>query len=240
LASLRPSKLRDRFEIGGFLGKTVLFGADVAPDFLDDDSAGVLKSLTGGDPITVELKHANDRPEIFCNFNVIISANSRLIIRLQEDHEAWERRLRVIEFPHRVREDEVIVDLGKMLLETEGPGILNLMLEGLKKLSSAGWLLKTTERQHKIVDDMIHESNSLLRFARDCLMPDGLGVLTVGECYKHYCDYCASRGWTAIERNRFSNEIEQWVEDKFHIRRQNDITGENGKDQRGWHGLTCK
>jgi len=39
----------------------------------------MLKSLTGGDSMTVELKNGRERPEIIGNFNVIITSNSRLI-----------------------------------------------------------------------------------------------------------------------------------------------------------------
>ncbi|MBM3257408.1 MAG: hypothetical protein FJY98_03760 [Candidatus Liptonbacteria bacterium] len=47
MATFRSALLMNRFEISGFVGKTLLYGADVAPDFLNCSAAAVLKSLTG-------------------------------------------------------------------------------------------------------------------------------------------------------------------------------------------------
>jgi putative DNA primase/helicase len=83
MATLRTSLLGTRFELGRFLGRTLLYGADVAPDFLNCGSAGVLKSLTGGDPMKLEFKSTNARPEIICAFNVILTSNIHLRVRLR-------------------------------------------------------------------------------------------------------------------------------------------------------------
>jgi phage/plasmid-associated DNA primase len=46
VASLRTQLLNERFELGRFLGKTLLYGADVPEKFLNHRGASVLKSLT--------------------------------------------------------------------------------------------------------------------------------------------------------------------------------------------------
>ncbi len=46
LATFRPQLLGERFEIGRFLGRTLLYGADVPESFLNQRGASVLKSLT--------------------------------------------------------------------------------------------------------------------------------------------------------------------------------------------------
>ena len=51
LATLRDQPPGQRFEVAGeFLGKTLLYGADVPENFLNQRGASILKSLTGGDP----------------------------------------------------------------------------------------------------------------------------------------------------------------------------------------------
>jgi hypothetical protein len=97
VGSLRPNLLTERFEIGRLLGKTLLYGADVAENFLNCKGASVIKSLTGGDPVTLEFKGSNERPEILCRFNMVATCNSRLTVHLEGDAEAWRRRLAVIE-----------------------------------------------------------------------------------------------------------------------------------------------
>ena len=98
VGTLRPDLLGERFELGRLLGKSLLYGADVPEHFLNCKGASVLKALTGGDPMTLEFKGNNERPEIVCQFNAIVTCNSRLTVHLEGDSEAWRRRLVVIEF----------------------------------------------------------------------------------------------------------------------------------------------
>lgn len=71
VATLRTQLLTERFELGRFLGKTLLYGADVPENFLNQRGASVLKSLTGYDPVTLEFKRSNEPPLITCRFNAI-------------------------------------------------------------------------------------------------------------------------------------------------------------------------
>jgi hypothetical protein len=93
MATLRPMLLGERFELGRFLGKSLLYGPDVPEDFLNCKGASYLKAMIGGDPMTMEFKGSNERPEIVCRFNAIVTCNSRLTVRLEGDAEAWRRRL---------------------------------------------------------------------------------------------------------------------------------------------------
>jgi phage/plasmid-associated DNA primase len=93
VASSRTQLLAERFELGRFLGKTLLYGADVPENFLNERGASVLKSLTGYDPVTLEFKRSNESPPIVCKFNVIVTCNSRLTVHLEGDTEAWRRRV---------------------------------------------------------------------------------------------------------------------------------------------------
>src|SRR5205823_10071379 len=118
LASLRPQLLGERFELGRFLGRTLLYGADVPENFLNQRGATVLKSLTGYDPVTLEFKNSNESPSIICRFNVIVTCNSRLTVHLEGDVEAWRRRLVMIEY-HKPKPEQVIADLDRQILQRE-------------------------------------------------------------------------------------------------------------------------
>jgi hypothetical protein len=130
VAALRTHLLIERFETSRFLGKTLLYGADVLAHFLNTPGASVLKMLVGGDPTTFEFKGSNERPNIVCYFNAVISCNSRLIVRLEGDAEAWRRRLVIVPYQHEAPKT-VIADLSDRILTNEAPGVLNWMLEGL-------------------------------------------------------------------------------------------------------------
>jgi len=143
VASLRTQLLAERFEVGRFLGKTLLYGADVPENFLNHRGASVLKSLTGADPMTLEFKRSNESPLIVCKFNVIVTCNSRLAVHLEGDTEAWRRRLAVITYD-KPKPTKVIADLDQQILANEASGVLNWMIEGLDKIRAEGWQLKLT------------------------------------------------------------------------------------------------
>jgi P4 family phage/plasmid primase-like protien len=239
LASLRPQLLADRFELGRFLGKTLLYGADVPADFLNQRGASVLKSLTGSDPVTLELKNSNERPSMICRFNVMITCNSRLTVRLEGDIEAWRRRLVIVDY-HRPKSATPIADLDIQILQKEGPGVLNWMLEGLANLRREGWQLKLNSKQQGEVDNLLLESDGVAVFARENLSREPNENLTLPDCYAAYVDFCTARGWLALSRNKFTAEVKDKVVRQFGLTTRNDISDNRGKHQIGWKGLTLQ
>ena len=95
---LRTECLHERFETYRFRGKTLLIGPDVPGDFLMRKGASMLKVLVGGDPISAEGKGLNGDFAMFGTFNIVMTCNSRLRIRLEEDAGAWRRRLLVVRY----------------------------------------------------------------------------------------------------------------------------------------------
>ncbi|MHB8523201.1 MAG: phage/plasmid primase, P4 family [Limisphaerales bacterium] len=236
LAALRPHLLGERFELGRFLGKTLLYGADVPENFLNQRGASILKSLTGGDPVTLEFKNSNESPCIICNFNVILTCNSRLTVHLEGDTDAWQRRLTIIEY-RKAKPEKVIADLDKRILTSEASGVLNWMLEGLDKLRADGWQLHLTAAQQGLVNNLLLESDGLTLFVSEALARVEGGRLTVPICFDAYIGFCNERGWTALTRKKFGDLIGDAVTRQHRLTVRHDVRDENGKAQRGWVGL---
>jgi putative DNA primase/helicase len=102
--------------------------------------------------------------------NVLITANSRLRLRIQDDVEAWRRRLVVLTSAASPAE-RPIPDFGARLLVDEGPGILNWAVDGLRWLYSAlesnSGRLPLTAAQSGRINRAIAESDSLRVFLRE-------------------------------------------------------------------------
>src|SRR4029077_13659759 len=141
VATLRTQLLTERFELGRFLGKTLLYGADVPENFLNQRGASVLQSLTGYGPMTLEFKRSNESPLISCRFNAIVTCNSRLTVHLEGDTDAWRRRLAIINYK-KPKPARVIADLDQLILKNEASGVLNWQLDGLEKVRADGWQLR--------------------------------------------------------------------------------------------------
>jgi P4 family phage/plasmid primase-like protien len=240
IGSLRTDQLGQRFELGLIYKKTLLYGPDVQANFLNKGSASFLKSLTGGDPMTVEFKGGMETASLTCAFNVIVTSNSRLTVHLEGDVDAWQRRLAIIAYD-RPKPANSIPDLDVQILNTEGPGVLNWMLDGLYALRAANWQISLTPRQQESVDELLLESDSVNVFFRECCVADTTAPgITITEAHGAYCDFCMNRGWNNLERNPFSKESREAVQRIFRIVPRHDIKGQDGKAQRGWKTLRLR
>ena len=166
VAQLRTRQLAERFELFAFIGKTLLLGADVPPKFLLTPGAEVLKTLVGGDFLEAEAKLGNERVSFQGSFNVLVNTNSQLRVKIEEDADAWRRRLAVLTFlPHvpKVR----IPSFERVLFEEEGSGIVNRALQGLHELLEANGSLSMTPAQLARVEDLLERSEPIGEFLRD-------------------------------------------------------------------------
>lgn len=236
---LRTDQLGGRFETAAFIGKILLYGADVKANFLNNTSASYLKALTGGDPLNAEIKGVIGRPVIYGRYLVIVTSNSRLTVSLEGDSDAYRRRLILIEY-NKAKPEDVIVKLSEQLLEKEASGILNWMLDGSDELKRQGYVIHLSPEQERTVDDLLLESESPRIFVKECLIRDESSILTTSDCYNAYSVYCKMRKWYPLHSRDASKLITHAISIVFGLSQRNDIPNEKGKDQRGWKGIKVK
>jgi putative DNA primase/helicase len=240
VTQLRTKHLAERFELYRFLKKTLLVGVDVEADFLSTKGAAVLKGLVGGDWHDAEQKGGTGCFQIQGNFNVLITSNARLRVRLQGDLSAWRRRLSIVRYeaPPPVKK---IPDFGAFLVRTEGSGILNWALVGAQKLLSeipdSGGDMLLTPRQREVVDSLLAESDSLRHFLQDCLVVNEHQDVTVTELVEAYAAYCPERKWQALPITEVQAKLETLMLEIYGVTKRHDIQ-RNDKSQRGFSGVT--
>ncbi len=242
VTQLRTKHLAERFELYRFLKKTLLVGVDVEADFLSTKGAAVLKGLVGGDWHDAEQKGGTGCFQVQGNFNVLITSNARLRVRLQGDLSAWKRRLTIVRYEAPPPAKKV-PDFGAFLVRTEGSGILNWALVGAQKLLSeipdGGGDMVLTRRQHEIVDSLLAESDSLRHFLQDCLDVDEHRDVTVTELVESYAAYCPERKWRALPITEVQSNLETLMLEIYGVTKRHDIK-RNDKSQRGFDGVTLK
>jgi hypothetical protein len=113
--------LAERFETSRFIGKRLLAGKDVSGNFLQSRGAHVLKALVGDDQLSGELKNLNAAPAILGQFDVAITCNSHLRVKLDGDAEAWRRRLLIVSY-ERPKPEVRIARFAEELLEPKARG----------------------------------------------------------------------------------------------------------------------
>jgi hypothetical protein len=237
-AQLRTSLLDERFEAASFIGKTILLAPDVKANFLSHSSAGVLKSLVGGDRQSAEFKRSNRRVSYYGTYNVIITSNSRLRARLEGDAEAWRRRLLIVRF-ELVRSGPRISDYHLCVVRDYGPGILNFMIQGLRNLlCSQGGLFSLAPSQQARVSKFIDESDSLRLFLRSNIAASSESKfdLTTNEILEAYYQSCIEGDLNSLPTKEASRALTEIIKDLFG-RSLSGSLKRDGKNQKGFSKL---
>ena len=212
VAELRTEHLDNRFEIGRYIGKTLLSGKDVKGDFLESEGAARIKALTGHDMLTGEVKMEMGTPEIYGNFAVIITCNERLTVKLEGDIDmsAWARRLMMIEFTQKSKHKEVIPNYSQKLFAEEGEGILVLVVKAafrhLKELKTIGTFAQTKAQKDRI-EGLLAESRSVELFVKECVFRQKGSDISSDELLTAYNNYCETKGWDPVVAGKFQKYV---------------------------------
>ena len=246
---LRTEHLNKQFELYRYIGKTLVTGKDVPGKFLSTVGASKLKALCGGDRLSAEGKNSNATFSITGDFNIIITSNSRLHVRMDSDAGAWRRRLCYIDIEAQPVTKR-IPHYDDHLVETEGPGILAWMLDGVRMLLAdiaEHGKLRLTEDQVERVDNLLNESDTVRQFVTQNVSrrespaaedndeedrQNDRGV-TVSEMWEAYRDYCDADGLEAKSRGQFGREIGSIMLEVHALAHRNDILRYD-KHQRGY------
>jgi P4 family phage/plasmid primase-like protien len=239
---LRTECLLERFETYRYRGKTLLIGPDVAGDFLMQRGVSMLKSLVGGDPLSGEGKGLNGDFPMFGTFNVIMSCNSRLRVRLDGDTGAWRRRLLIVRYQNPPPAKRVL-DFDHVLLREEGSGILRWALAGFVKLQTefaetGDFMLSEAQRER--VDSLLAESDSLRLFVKTSLERHEHDNVTSAEISQAYAEFCADKGWNALPTSVVERTLPDLMLEMFHVTKSHSIERDGKKSNRGWRRVRLK
>jgi len=240
VAELRTEHLAGRFETFGFVGKTLVIGSDVPPKFLLTPGAVFLKKLTGGDLLSAEAKTGNERFNFRGNLNVVISANSELKIRLEDDAPAWERRL--VRFTWRkTPRPKNIRDFERVLMREESSGIVAWAVHGLElvlaDLKEHGELIMT-EAQRQRTKDIVLQSDWLREFLCDHVGKEDGSELLKTELRGRIWEHCQQRRWHLPSKRELGSRLKVLVPELFEARESNSCgVSQNAS---GFRGVTWR
>jgi putative DNA primase/helicase len=138
------------------------------PDMGERLKEGMIKELTGGEPMLVRALHS-DFIEVRPLFKLTISGNHRPEIRGTDDG-IW-RRVLLVPFEVHIPREERDPDLGEKLW-AERSGILNWMVAGLVQYLESG--LREPDAVVEATRQFREDSDPLHRFLTECCVVTGL------------------------------------------------------------------
>jgi len=164
-------------------------------------SMQVIKSWTGGDPITARFLFG----EFFTFFPVgklWLAANNKPAIT-ERNLAAW-RRVRLIPFTATIPEAERVGEYEKVLYP-ELPGILNWALEGLQEYLQDG--MQTPKAVLDATAEYRKENDSLEQFVSECCETGKLKACKNTDLFNQYLNFCGMSGLKTLSQTKFSIEL---------------------------------
>jgi putative DNA primase/helicase len=143
-----------------------------------------LKSITSGEPVTVERKHKDPfvmRPYSTCWFG------TNHMPKTNDFSEALFRRAVIITFNRTFQPHEQNTDLKKDLIQ-ELPGILNLALGAYARAITHGFTIPKSSRQAS--KDWKAETDQVAKFVSDVCTTISDGVTPTATLYNSYLKWC--------------------------------------------------
>lgn len=169
--------------------------------------AELVKDLTGGDVVTARFlnrEYFQYRPQ----FTLIMYGNSRP--RLQHVDEGIRRRVKMIPFDFRAETPDE--HLFNRLINTELPGILNWLLEGLMRYNSIGVNgLKALEpvRVKVETDDYFNDNDRIKHFLEECCNTEVEKGTPPSTLYAAFHGWCDDAGMKPYSRQEFNRQLEK-------------------------------
>ncbi len=164
----------------------------------------LVKSLTGGDIITVRRLYENEI-EFRPTAKIWYATNHRPIIQGTDDA-IW-RRIWLIPFTVAIAEEKRDLEIVAKLLQ-EGSGILNWALEGLQKYRKAGRLIQP-EKVKVAVEEYRQDSDILKEFLDGWCAFKEKAEMEKSDLYRSYADWCEQNHEKPVGSKKFAIMIRE-------------------------------
>lgn len=197
--------LYSTFGLKGLIGKRLNVIEEVSGNYYQSHK---LKKLISGEELTINMKYKDQfkfKPEAKFLFAV------NTMPRVDDSSTATERRIAVVQFNNNFRDNpntKLRFDNG--ILAQELPGILNWMIEGIKKLKDNKGFTVTVE-QKAALKEYREENSSVEGFIGECLVFEEMRVCSVREMYEEYKTYCGKDGRKFKGAIAFTKEMKAYA-----------------------------
>jgi putative DNA primase/helicase len=164
----------------------------------------IFKQLVSGEPIEARLPYGE--PITIKNYAKLIF-NCNELPKEVEQTNAYFRRFLIVPFDVTIPEQQQDKELSKKIIESELPGVLNWVLEGLNRLLSQKNFTHS-EAVCQQLEQYKKRSDSVLMFLED----EGFEKSTdehkgFKELFGHYKEYCIESNYRAVSKKSFGDRL---------------------------------
>jgi P4 family phage/plasmid primase-like protien len=219
-----------RFALKQLYGK--LFNPCSEPTTNRALQTSLLKKATGQDTIEAEIKGKQGRLSFRNYAKITVLANR--FPKVNDQTTAFKERRLFIKFPNEFTGKDQIqnIEANWLTVNDERSGILNWMLEGLKRLLENGCFTESKTQQETEIEFQRH-SDTISAFLNELGIFDKNLVTTRSEAFDSYKNYCDVLGLEAENEKKFTARLKETPKISL-------TTISKPKRERAWKGISFK
>jgi P4 family phage/plasmid primase-like protien len=187
-------------EIARLRGVRFAMASETRPDGKFNESR--VKMLTGGDTLSARFMNQN-----FFDFKpthtLFLALNHLPAVKSGGD--GFWRRLRKIDFNITIAPEKRKENLAQLMIETEGPGILQWMIEGAVRVTTQGFSEPDSVKAATLT--YRHEEDHIAKFVDERIVVAATGTATKTSVFNAYRNWCIDNGEKYITQNALAREI---------------------------------
>lgn len=204
--SIAIQKLGDRFELGNIYKMRLIQYGDLPSKIIDDNSTAIMKVLTGGDTVSIELKGL-DTFDIKYRGAMMYSCNGLPIIGGDLGKHVFERFL-IIPCNNPIPKEKQNPRLMEQLL-LDKEYIFQWSMEGLKRLLNNNLKFTYSSQSEQAKNDYAIKSDSVRAFINELykITENQKDRIKLKNLYIRYEVYCVENGKKAVSKDTFKERM---------------------------------
>lgn len=204
--SIDLTKLGDRFSLGDIGNKRIIACGDVCGKFMDDNTLGIMKQLTGGDIVSVE-KKGKDSIDIHYRGLMMFAGNHIPSFNGDLGKHVFER-INIIPCNNVVEPEKRDKFLCEKILN-EKEYVFQWALKGLKRLIDNDFRFTVSSVMQNAKEEYSLDIDSVRAFIKNNYNITGekKDRCKVSEVYKEYENYCIEEDLMPVSKKNFKTRL---------------------------------
>ena len=164
----------------------------------------IFKQLVSGEPVDARLPYGE--PFSLSNYGKLIFNCNQLPTSV-ENTNAFYRRFLIIPFEVTIPEEEQDKQLAEKIIKNELSGVLNRVLDGLKRILKQKSFTKSTSVEELLNEYKKENDNVALFVEEEGFEKSTKDHITISDLHSTYKNYCLSSGYVPLTNRLFTSRL---------------------------------
>ena len=233
---LQIEHLKNTYELASLKDQTCFTVSESISEAFCTNGGEWIKKAIGGDFIETKQKFKNEKIKHYGLFSLIVVSNNTLRFSFEGRRDEWRDRLVPIFFNQHIPEEERDKELVSNLLKKEGPGILNWLLDGARRIRRNKWKILLSPAQKDRIESLLAYSDPMTVFVQNHISYSAGEYFLSFEAWKLYVNVREKSGFPFISEAAFYKKLSAAMDKINHVCAINSLLGK----KRGYRDFKLK